>query len=338
MVPGFAIGGYFGLDLPDRGDPFPAAIKFQSARAALRALLESARITSVSLPAYVCDAVIDAVVDAGATVNTYGLDDSLYPKSLTNARSGKSALLYVNYFGLCDANIGRLLNAIPRHRLIVDNSQALFAGPTCAYATIYSPRKFVGVPDGGLLMSSSTISVPQHEDAGSVGRMGHFVARNARTPDAGYAGYVESEKSLGDTRPSRMSRLTARILASIDMGAVKKRRRANFAVLAAHLDKYNIRRFELDADAVPLCYPFVVGARAHRLKRRLLGKRIYIPTYWPELESRACEGVEHQLVHRCLALPCDQRYTPADMCHIANEVIGELDGAPTRSRSCQESR
>lgn len=326
------IGGYFGLDLPDHGDPFPTAIKYQSGRAALRAVLESANIVHVSLPAYICDSVIRAVVDSGATVETYRLDDSLYPRNLPSTFGDNDALLYVNYFGLCDANIGRLLGAIPHDHLIVDNSQALLSAPTDALATIYSPRKFVGVPDGGLVMTSAVaVSMPDDEDIGSIGRIRHLFASMAcLPPHDGYDNFVKAESSLGDTRPLRMSRLSRRMLAGIDMTCVEKRRRANFTALAARLDNYNLHRAELGARTVPLCYPLVVGWEVERLKKNLIEKRIYLPTYWLEARSRVSDGVEHRLINCCLAIPCDQRYTPDQMSCLADEIVVELDRGSAR--------
>jgi len=57
------IGGYFARGLPDYGDAFPKEIKFQSGCAALRAFLEFAGIKRIILPAYICDSVIQTVVD-----------------------------------------------------------------------------------------------------------------------------------------------------------------------------------------------------------------------------------------------------------------------------------
>jgi hypothetical protein len=135
----------------------------------------------------------------------------------------KCLLLYVNYFGLCEANIARLLQNVPCTQLIIDNSQALFALPTNALANIYSPRKFVGVPDGGLLVSSGLeIKTPKDEDTESINRMRHMLLRTAYTARDGYLYYLESEKALSNTKPLRMSCLTKRILASIDMAMVKR--------------------------------------------------------------------------------------------------------------------
>ena len=320
------IGGYFGLELPDHGDAFPDAIKFQSARAALRAVVECAEIARVLMPAYICDSVIQAVIDAGAVVQTYWLDDSLYPKDLPDPLPEKGTLLYVNYFGLCEANIGRLLQDIPHNQLIIDNSQALLMRPANGLATIYSPRKFVGVPDGGLLVTSGLeIKVPEHEDRGSLGRMRHLLSRTAYAAQDGYHDYLESENSLSNTRPLTMSRLTRRILAGIDMTMVRRRRRENFIALAGRLDKYNSHKWELDLDAVPLCYPLIVGWDVQHLKKTLLGKGIYIGTYWPDVKPRVVDGIEHRLANYCLTVPCDQRYSPEQMFCLADEIVSGLD-------------
>jgi len=248
------IGGYFGLDLPDHGDAFPDALKFQSGRAAIRAVLECADIKRVLLPAYICDSVIQAVVDSGAVVDTYFLDESLYPKDLPSTLPVKCALLYVNYFGLCKAIIARLLQDIPNSQLIIDNSQALFALPTSALANIYSARKFIGVPDGGLLLTSGLeVKEPEDEDTGSFERIKHLLLRLAYTAQDGFQDYLEAESSLSNTKPLMMSRLTNRLLASIDMATVKHQRRENFLVLAARLDKFNLHKWELDSESVPLC-------------------------------------------------------------------------------------
>jgi hypothetical protein len=317
------IGGYFSLELPDYGDQFSASIKFQSCRAALRAVLESAGITRVLLPAYICDSVIQAVIDAGATVRIYELDESLYPTIFPDRDSDQQVLLYVNYFGLCQENVNRLLKDISSRQLIVDNSHALFAKPTKALATIYSPRKFIAVPDGGLLITSDlTVTEPENEDSNSINRMKHLFLRMAYKAQNGYANYLEAEISLLDTRPLRMSHLTRRILNSHNIETVKHRRRENYLMLASRLDKYNQHRWTLDSESVPLCYPLMLKIELEHLKRNLVKKGIYIPTYWIEANSRIQpNSIEYLLTNYCLAIPCDQRYSPEQMTFLADEII-----------------
>lgn len=321
------IGGYFGLNLPDYGDPFPNTLKFQSGRAALRAVLECAGIKRVYLPVYICDSVVQAVLDSGAVIETYTLDDSLYPKDLPNPLTEEWVVLYVNYFGLCAKNIERLHQEVSKKQLIIDNSQALFARADNAMATIYSIRKYIGVPDGGLLVHSDLdIKMPESEDTGSLGRMSHLLQRMAYSAGTGYLSYVESEKTLNNTKPLKMSRLTNRILASVDMGVVKRRRRENYLELAAQLDKFNKHKWRIGTDLVPLCYPLLFDRNVEHLKKVLIDKGIFVPTYWPEIKSRvAYNSLEYRLSHCCLFVPCDQRYSTSQMNVIARQIIAEIE-------------
>ena len=320
------IGGYFGLDLPYYCDPFPNAYKFQSGRAALRAVLEWSGIKQVWLPEYICDSVFQAIEDSGAAAKTYRLDDSLYPKGLTPLSLNAGVILYVNYFGLCQDNVNRLLKKIPNKHLVIDNSQALFEKHSDALATIYSARKFVGVPDGGFLMVSGLeIEEPLIEDRDSIDRMKHLLLRMAYSASEGYEDFIKSENSLGNTTPLSMSWLTKRLLAGIDMQQVIRRRRENFLQLAALLDKYNIRKWFLNSETVPLCYPLMVDYKVDNIRYNLRNENIFIPTYWPNLKIQAADnGIEYKMIHNCLAIPCDQRYSTIQMAEIANKIIYRL--------------
>jgi hypothetical protein len=307
------IGGFFELALPDFGDPFPSSfLKFQSARSALRALLESSGFERILLPAYICDSVIRAVSDAGRTPVFYRLDERLAPVAPIVVPED-TALLCVNYFGLCDSIVAEIEGDVAPSQLIIDNTQALFAPDSGAFGSIYSPRKFVGLPDGGLLVARDpVIAMPAIEDHGSMTRMEHLLVRMAGTARDGYSSFLASNHSLEDTRPLRMSHLTNRLLRSIDTHAVKSRRRANFARLATAFDPINARRWTLGPACVPLCYPLVVEEDVTDIRKMLADSNIYIPTYWEDARQRIEDGsVEKIMLDNCLALPCDQRYTSA---------------------------
>jgi len=320
-------GGYFELALPDHGEPFPPTyLGFQSGRAALRALLESSPFGRVLVPAYTCDSVVRAVEDAGRKVALYPLDDGLSPR-LDVAVAADTALLYINYFGLCDHVVSRLASQLPS-QLIVDDTQALLASPTSALGTIYSPRKFAGLPDGGLLVANGlTVPVPAEEDDGSLQRMQPLLIRLAGSALEGYAAYVAANRTLEDTRPLRMSRLTRRLLRSMDPQDMRRRRRANFARLAAAFDAVNTRRWALGTDCVPLCYPLVLRRDVRDVRRRLAELDIFVPTYWEDARPRLHDDTpEKAMLDHCLALPCDQRYDAGQMDHLIRYVSTILDG------------
>lgn len=317
------IGGYFGLDLPDYGDLYPDAIKFQSGRAAIRAALECNEISRVLMPAYICDSIIKSAVDAGVEVETYDLDESLYPKNLPRSLPDQCAVIYVNYFGLCQQNIFRLLEEIPDDRLIIDSSHALFDPHTDALATIYSPRKFVGLPDGGLLRASPQLRItpPAEEDQGSFERMRYLLLRMAYSAREGYADFDKARNSLRDLPPLAMSRLTQRLMRSIRWDRVSERRRENYAVMARMMDATNEMHWILGKNDVPLCYPFTLnGCEINKIKNELAMLNVFTATYWPDALPRIkANTIEAALINETLFLPIDQRLEPAQV-----EAVGKL--------------
>lgn len=328
------IGGYFGLDLPDYGDLYPDAIKFQSARAAIRAVLGCNGIAHVMMPAYICDSIIKSAVDARVEVETYDLDESLYPKNLPHILPDRCVVIYVNYFGLCQQNISRLLKEIPNDRLIIDNSHALFGPHTDALATIYSPRKFVGLPDGGLLIASPSLKIapPMEEDQGSFERMRYLLVRAAYSAREGYADFDKARNSLRDLPPLVMSRLTKRLMRSIRWDQVSGRRRENYAGMARMLDAINEMRWTLGESDVPLCYPLtLMKCDIRRIKDELAALNVFTATYWPDALPRIKPNtIEAALVYKTLFLPIDQRLEPAHV-EAVSKLVMKLTG---KSISC----
>ncbi|MFC1778224.1 hypothetical protein ACFL3I_12945 [Pseudomonadota bacterium] len=327
------IGGYFGLDLPDYGELYTDVIKFQSGRAAMRAVLECNGITHVMMPAYICGSIITAAVDAGIKVETYSLDEFLYPKSLPSVLPEKCVFIYVNYFGLCQKNISRLIEEIPLDRLIIDNSQALFSPHSNTLATIYSPRKFVGLPDGGLLKASPMLRIvpPEVEDRGSFDRMKFLLTRMAYSAREGFADSHKARDSLGNTTPLAMSRLTQRLMKSIRWNQVIELRRENYKTIAQMMDSINDLPLALGSADVPLCYPLTMkGWVNSKIKNKLASHNVFAATYWPDASSRVkTNTIEAALVHETLFLPIDQRLQSDQIERVGNLAL-QVTGKPAR--------
>lgn len=296
---------------------------YQSARAAFLALLESSpSIRRVWMPAYLCDSMLAPVRLAGKEIEHYSIDKSFAPANKLPLKPG-DILFYVNYFGVGDDNVIHILKQYDPASLVIDCSQAFFSGPYDCLATIYSPRKFFGVPDGGILCSQKDIALPAEQDMGSLSRASHLLQRLALSPEQGYESYKLAEASLTDMKPRRMSQLTSSLLSSIDYEFIKVKRLENFKALHIALGAHNSLTLNLDSIDSPLCYPFLPHKRVS--KQRLIEKRIYLPTYWPEVKDRVGVGeFEKLLVDELLAIPCDQRYVEADVSRIIKEVESEL--------------
>ena len=313
-----AIGGYFELELP-RAQPFiyQGALKYQSARAAFLALLRVSKPKRVWMPYYICDAMLAPVRASGATVCFYSVDERLgIADDITLDRA--DILLYVNYFGVCLEQVEKVLKQFDPSQVVLDFSQAFFVKPQKCLATIYSPRKFFGIPDGGLIFTELPLCTPEMLETRSADRMQHLIKRLAGSPELGYEDYQRSETSFNDLEPRQMSNLTNRLLSSIDMAEAHARRNDNFLTLHKVLGTTNSLWLDAEPNG-PLCYPYFSADAGSR--KKLLSQRVFVPTYWVDVMSRISDDcLESNLVNNILAIPCDQRYSSKDMAHVLSSL------------------
>ena len=103
------------------------------------------------VPAYFCPPVERVLDAAGWRLRHYRLRDDLTPTDEVQPEAGDRVVL-VDYFGVCAAAVASGVRRFGHDRVVVDASMALFASPPQGVPTAYSPRKFVGVPDGGFLV------------------------------------------------------------------------------------------------------------------------------------------------------------------------------------------
>jgi hypothetical protein len=317
-----AIGGYFGLEsvVGSGLSWIDDTIGYQSARSALAAILEVIRPENVWVPNYICGAVNDTLKSVAKNVQRYSLTDALgVPDSL---RLGPADLLIcVDYFGMNADAVNRAIDRLGVERTLVDASQSLFFRHRAGSTTIYSPRKFFGVPDGGLLQASRRPPVP-HEaiEAESMMRSQHLLYRFAGLIDAGYKKFREAEASLSGCAPVAMSRLTGALLSSIDVNAAAERRVGNYLHLSTLLRAAGLEVPRLSFDAVPLCCP-VRCNNAHYVRNELAARRIYTPTYWSDAIIPDDDLIALRLRDKTVYLPCDQRYEEHDLFRVANSII-----------------
>jgi len=316
-----AIGGYFGLELPLlQGRLYPDALCFQSARSAFYALLVRGKPNRVWMPTYICDSMLAPLDATGTEVVFYDIDSNFNISNNVKIEDS-DWLLYVNYFGICNKQEDMLLERFIPSQLIFDHSQAFFSPPKDCLATIYSPRKFFGIPDGGLLLTSLPVIEPEEVDVSSVARCAHLLKRLDGTAENGYQDFKYSEETFCDIEPRKMSLLTDRLLTSIDYDSCKMQRNTNFHFLHGQLKYLNNMNFDVSSIDGPMCYPLLLDDVITR--ERLRVNSVFVPTYWREAYSRMKFGsFGRSLLDKCLPLPCDHRYRQEDMMYIIELVKG----------------
>lgn len=310
-TPPDAIGGYYAMALPPEYALPDKHYGYQSARAALAALLLQRDVARIHLPYFLCDSIREELERVGIEISRYRLASDLSPAGPKDVGDDE-AILLVNYFGVCAGQINQALQRLPRHRCVVDNSQALGTPAADCMGTIYSPRKFFGLPDGGILVTDHRINLPERIDSTSHKRCEHLLLRHDQLPKHGLAAFRRAEDSLSGMAHQQMSRLTRRLLAGIDRESAFERRRANFA--AAHSLFQTVNQFPLDSAITgsPLTYPLMLDVPAVQIKEILVTHRIFCPTYWPEA-SGCADALARMLSSNILHIPIDQRYTPQQL-------------------------
>ena len=315
------IGGYFELDLPDRGGFLhDDGVLLNSGRNALEFVLMSLRdVQHLYVPYYTCDVVMEPIRKLVIPYSFYHIDNRLELKEKMTLQDG-DYLLYTNYFGIKDAYVKQLVEQYGS-KLIVDNAQAWFAEPINEINTVYSPRKYVGIPDGGIAYCPNELEINQFEQDLSFDRCSHLLKRIDMGATEGYADFKANSHKLCDQPIRRMSELTKAMLTSIDFDVVKRKRISNFMRLHEALRSSNqFAMPDLSSFSCPMVYPYLSNDAS--LKQRMIENKIFVATYWPNVKEWAEEGmIERILMEKLLPIPCDQRYESVEINRIISNIM-----------------
>ncbi len=303
------IGGYFELECAKNTVYYQEALLLNSARNALRYIIRVYKIRKILVPAYTCPVVFEALSAENCDLSFYTLDEKLFPKLTVEQQQQKDAfLLYTNYFGVSGNHVTELAKQFSN--LIIDNAQAFYAHKK-GIASFYSPRKFFGLPDGGMLISNNYLEEKLEQDQ-SFNRTSHLLKRHDLPATEGYADFQLNDSSLDNLPVKQMSKLTQALMGNINYEQAKKRRIDNFSFLQDRLNKQNDLQINLSSTDVPMVYPLLV--KKDGLRKKLIENKIYVATYWPGIEKYTdADAFELHLQKYLIPLPMDQRYTLDDM-------------------------
>jgi dTDP-4-amino-4,6-dideoxygalactose transaminase len=318
--------------------PIRVGRRIANASSALAILIKFLKPARVWLPSYLCDALVETVAGTGTDHVFYEVGHDLTTQShVMDDVSGDDLVVVIHYFGFKNSLAARLRSDAAGPWLVEDASQALLTAGIAqdGHFTIYSPRKFIGVPDGGILFDRDDILPDElgmadppadwfsKAVAASVGR---------RDFDEGFGdrGWFELFRESESSRPIgafRMSAVSAEIIdGGVNYEAVASRRRANFTVLAERLGDLCLFR-DLPEAVVPLGCPVRVPDR-ERVLQRLVEQRIYPPVHWrlagfvPDTFKES-----HRLSNEAMTIPCDQRYDPETMARLASSLLEAMGEA-----------
>ncbi|EEF88220.1 hypothetical protein BACCELL_04168 [Bacteroides cellulosilyticus DSM 14838] len=315
------IGGYFSFELNQREKTsfHSNGIYLNSGRNALEYILLSLpRISKLWIPYFTCDVILEPLLKLGILYNFYHINERLEICEDIQLESDEY-LLVTNYYGIKDKYIQELSSQYSS-KLIVDNAQALFAEPIKWVKSIYSPRKYIGIPDGGIAYIKDGIDVHQFDIDVSYDRCSHLLKRIDLGAGEGYMDFKENSYKLQGQPIKRMSRLTQNLFQAVNFDQIRNIRRDNFRLLHGSLSQTNKLPIpDLDSFSCPMVYPYYTDDCT--LKKRLIENKVFIATYWPNVfEWCSSASLEYNLADGIIAIPVDQRYTSSDMSEISSLI------------------
>ena len=302
------IGGYIELDTYTGKMLHDDGIKLNCGRNALAYLIKSKKIKKIYMPKFMCDSCDKVLNDNGVDVIYYNIGLDFRPV----LSSWDGYLYIVNFYGQLS---NQYIESLGRN-IIVDNAQSYFQEPIDVIDTIYTCRKFFGVPDGAILYTDSRIEIDVIDQ--SYSRMNFLLGRYERTAGEFYKDYVDNNHLFKYEPIKRMSKLTDNLLHGIDYEFAKKRRTENFAYLHKQFKEEN--QLKLICPAGAFMYPLYL-MNGVDIRRKLQEHKIFIPTLWPAVFEICNEDeLEYDMAKNILPIPIDQRYSISDMEYIVDMI------------------
>lgn len=307
------IGGYFELEHFGGREYHEGLLGLNNGRNALLYLLKARRVKKLYIPRFLCDSVSNLCARYGYEFEYYEIGRDFLPV-FTKSLNRDEYLYFVNFYGQI-SNETLIQWKEKFGNVIFDNIHAFFQLPVPGIDTIYSCRKFFGVPDGGYLSTDAVLDETLEQDV-SRDRMKHILGRFEGCASDYHADFKANDHSFQQLPLRTMSELTRNILRAVDYEAVRERRNANYELLEHALGERN--PLKLRRPDGPYAYPFYCE-NGMELKRRLAAEKIYVATLWPNVLEY--EGtLEKDYAENILPLPCDQRYGEEDMKRILNVI------------------
>lgn len=310
------IGGYLEFEKFSGHEYYADLVSLNLARNALILLIRARNIKKVYFPYYVCN--LERVICSQVKISyEYYHIDSQFRPILDETIPDDAYIYIVNFYGqLSDEYILQLHNKY--QNIILDNVQAFFSRPLKGIDTIYSCRKYFGVPDGAYLSTDAEVDVPCEKDY-SMDRMKHILGRfENESASAFYPLFKSSEEDFLDTPVKQMSKLTKNIMTVVDYEEISKKRNENWQILDLYLGPEN--QLELIRPFGPYMYPFMCENGAE-IRSDLIKQKIYIPILWPETLVNDSNSLEKRMAKNILPLPLDQRYDIIDMEYILDKLL-----------------
>ncbi|MEI6349764.1 MAG: DegT/DnrJ/EryC1/StrS family aminotransferase [Verrucomicrobiota bacterium] len=322
--------------IPAASSPLPSpgaeSVFLANARSGIALLVETLSPPQVWLPSFLCSTMVEPSGRGSSRVRFYEIDYDLEMAShdwMSEICEGDLVIM-IAYFGV-PVNALSITRVKSRGAWVLEDAcQAMLSQGVGQRGdfVLFSPRKIMGVPDGGILCAKEPLDWDrQLQPAPKQWQLQCLAASLQRRDfDNGCGGshWYQTYKAVDETHPCgryAMSELSLALLQNcIDFEEIARRRVENFRCLQGRLADYALIP-ELPAGVVPHGFPVRLRQR-DRVKEGLCAQKIFPPVHWP-ISGIVPESFSesHRLAGDLMTLPCDQRYGPEEMLRMAEAVL-----------------
>lgn len=274
------------------------------------------------IPIYQCDSIRKAFEHHGVEVKYYHQDKNFNPTDLRAEED--DAVLVCNYFGIMSQERMRILAQTFKHA-IVDCAQAFFCKPIEGALTVYSCRKFVGVPDGCYVIGKDAhLYTEEYQQCYSSDTAAFLLMRiEYGCEGKGYEARGLNENRIDHEGCMKMSKLTRTILDGTDYQEIIDKRKENFKYIHEQLEDINQidPTFFMDDDTVPMVYPLVV--EDDNLIQSLYKAKHFQGHWWSYIcDEQPTDSFEHWISRYVIPITIDQRYGKEEIEYLVKIIKG----------------
>ena len=313
-------------------------IFLKSGRNAIKALCRIVDSTNrvVLVPSYTCETVIEPFLDEGWHIHYYKIDKDLcinidYLEKLVAETSPKMIFVH-SYFGF-SFNQGEIeaLEKFSKQGIEIaeDMTQSLFSEQRLPFADYYiaSFRKFLAIPDGGVLISRKSIpNLGIQECDNAISKIAfeafdekrrYFETLKSDIKDSFREKYETLKNLIGDNNKLReISDVSLKLILSCDKKNLSLKRTANYLYLLngiSNIQSVTPITKEISSGETPLYLPVYTNYR-RELQSILAKNNIYCPVIWPRSNYISINDNDVSFMYEhMLCFPIDQRYDSNDM-------------------------
>lgn len=318
-------------------------------------LLEPGGKETILVPSYNCGSEVEPIRRSGYRVAYYSIDRSCRPDigEIEGLINGKTLAVMVTHFNGFPQPIEDIKQVCSKKGvyLIEDCAHVLHSGlngkrlGSFGDIAVFSPRKYLPIPNGGLLaVNNRSIGMRGRQAGGKNSRVARDAAsvlkgmikhnlkagRNGRGQDPGLTGSkglqqgesVEIHDFHEENYDRGISPVSKYILERSDLGDVIKKRRRNYSLIYERLtDLKGLKGLSgsLPEDVCPLHY-LALTEDPWRLRGFLLTKNVETIVFWSFFHRDFPFGTQpdsEYLKRHVLAFPVHQNLTPSDMDYMA---------------------